>query len=177
MGAGESLFEQLMGQREAQRQYSFDFMPPVRGGGPYSVSLETAGATIYVVAADFGRHGLMLQSIRLIGSPDPEAGNPADAVMRLVEKIVVDVPCPYGPIKCIENDESLTGALLRTDPTSDGRYFEIVVEGDGVVDLTHYEIAGAARERRQTAVNLSRRVFVQMTDGLAEAFRCAEPVS
>ena len=204
MGVGESIFEQLLAQREAQRQYSFDFMPPVRNAGPYVVSLDTGDATLHVVASDFGRHGLMLESIRLTGPHsqdyrsswdasqphsqdyrsswdasqpgDQEAGDTPGDLMRLVERIVVDVECPYGPIKCIENDQRLTSALLRTDPTADGCYFEIVVDGGRVADLRHFKIAGAARERRQTPVNLGRRVFVKMIDGLADAFRTAEPV-
>ena len=177
MGIGESTFEQLSAQREAQRQYSFEFMPPGRTGGPYAVSLDVGDTILHVVVSDFGRHGLMFDSLRLTGPVRQEAGDTAGDLMRLVEKIVLDVECPYGPIKCIENDERLTGALLRTEPTSNGCYFEIVVDGGSLAELRHYEVDGSARERRQTPVNLGRRVFVKMIDGLADAFRVAEPVT
>jgi hypothetical protein len=176
MGVGESIYEQLLAQRESQRQYRFDFMPPVRNAGPYAISLDTGDTIAHVVASDFGRHGLMFESVRLIGPGKGQAGDTAGALMHLVERIVVDVECPYGPIKCIENDERLTGALLRTDPTSDGCYFEIVVDGGSVVDLMHFRVEGSPRERRQTPVNLGRRVFVKLIDGLADAFCAAEPV-
>ena len=209
MGVGESIFEQLLAQREAQRQYSFEFMPPVRNTGPYAASLDSGDTTLHVVASDFGRHGLMFESIRLTGCHAQDYGSARDAsqphaqdydsswdasqphaqdygsardasqpgdLMRVVEKIVVDVECPYGPIKCIENDERLTSALLRTDPTADGCYFEIVVDGGTLAEMRHYKILGPARERRQMPVNLGRRVFVKMIDGLADAFCAAEPV-
>ena len=177
MGVGESLFHQLLAQREAQRQFQFDFMPPRRIGGPYSAWFDTAETTVHVVASDFGRHGLMLESLRLTGpgfeNVEGESGN----LMRLVEKIVVDVDCPYGPIKCIENDERVTSALLRTDPTAEGCYFEIIVESGSVADLKHYKILGSSGERRQTPVNLGRRDFEQLTEGLAAAFRDGEAVN
>ena len=181
MGVGESIFEQLLAQREAQRQYSFEFMPPVRNTGPYAASLDSGDTTLHVVASDFGRHGLMFESIRLTGCHAQDYGSARDAsqpgdLMRVVEKIVVDVECPYGPIKCIENDERLTSALLRTDPTADGCYFEIVVDGGTLAEMRHYKILGPARGRRQMPVNLGRRVFVKMIDGLADAFCTAEPV-
>jgi hypothetical protein len=132
----------------------------------------------------------MFESIRVTGSHSRDydsswdASQPGDQraadtpgdLMRVVEKIVVDVECPYGPIKCIENDERLTSALLRTDTTADGCYFEIVVDGGTMAEMKHYKILGPGRERRQMPVNLGRRVFVKMIDGLADAFCTAEPV-
>ena len=177
MGVGESVFHQLLAQREAQRQYQFDFMPPRQSGGPYSACFDTGETTVHVVASDFGRHGLMLESVRLTGPGLEDENGEARGLMRLVERIVVGVVCPYGPIKCIENDHRLSSALLRTDPTSEGCYFEIVVDGGNVADLRHYKILGASGERRQTPVNLGRRVFIELTEGLAGAFDTGEAVN
>lgn len=173
MRVGESVYQQLLAQREAQRQYRFEFMPPASNTGPYTISYETGGASIHVVASDFGRHGLMLETVRLIGPEDRSVSAAEDGLMRLVHRIVVDADCPYGPIKCIENDERLTSALLRTELTADGCYFEIIVAGGNVAELRHYTISGPARERRQTPVNLGRRDFERLADGLAGAF-CSE---
>lgn len=171
MGVGESVYQQLLAQREAQRQYRFDFMPPASNAGPYTASHDAGEASIHVVAADFGRHGLMLTSLRLIGPENHSCAE--DGLVRLVQRIVVDAGSPYGPIQCVENDERLTSALLRTEPTADGCYFEIIVDGGNVAELKHYTISGPARERKQTPVNLSRRDFEKMADGLVGAF-CSE---
>jgi hypothetical protein len=173
MGVGETVYQQLLAQREAQRQYRFDFMPPVGETGPYTASAEMDGISIHVVAVDFGRHGIMFESLRLIGSDDHYARNTETGLMRLVQRIVVDADSPYGPIQCIENDERLTSALLRTEPTAEGCYFEIIVEGGNVAEVKHFTIVGPGRERRQTPVNLGRRDFERMTDALAGAF-CAD---
>lgn len=170
MGVGESIFHHLIGRREAQRQYQFDFMPPTRDVRPHTVSLDTEDATVHVVADDFGNCGLMLESLRLTGPAGSSTEDPAISLVRLVENIVIGVECPYGPIKCIENDEKLTYAVLRTDPTSDGCFLEIVVSGGNVAELKHYTVSPVSRERVHTAVNLSRRVFAKMADGLAKAF-------
>lgn len=169
MGVGESVFLQLLAQREAQRQYQFEFMSPRNHGGTYSASVGAGDTTVHVVASDFNRHGLMLQTLRLTGPGGELAGGDEGVLLRLVERIVVDVECPYGPIKCIENDERLTSALLRSDPTGDGCYFEIVVDGGNVAELRHYQILNPRGGRRQTPVNLGRRVFENMTDRLAAA--------
>jgi hypothetical protein len=175
MGVGESIFQHLLARRESQRQYQFDFMPPTLDVRPHTLTLDTEAATIYVVADDFGKHGLMLDSLRLTGLGVSQTEDSADRLMRLVESIVVDVECPYGPIKCIENDERLTRAVLRTDPTDDGCFFEIVVGGGNEAELRHYTVSPASRERTHTVVNLGRRVFEKMADGLANAFRNAQP--
>ena len=177
MGIGEIIFERLLAQREAKRQYQFDFMPPVRNSGPYAVTLDTSDTTLHVIAADFGRHGLMFESARLIAGNDALVENKPGGLVRLVERIVADFECPYGPIKCIENDERLTSALLRTEPTSDGCYFEIIVDGGSLADLRHYQIGDFDRGRRQTPVNLGRRVFAIMIDALADVFDATEPVA
>jgi hypothetical protein len=176
MGVGESLYHQLLAQREAQRQYQFDFMPTRKVGGPYTAWIDTHVATVHVVASDFGRHGLMLDSLSLTGNASGKDGGQSDHLMRLVEKIV-ETACPYGPIRCIENDERLTGALLRSDPNAEGCYFEIVVEGGKVADLKHYKILESTGERRRTPVNLGRRDFELMTEGLAAAFDTEEEVN
>jgi hypothetical protein len=168
MGVGESIFHQLNGQHEAQRQYQFDFMPTARTEGPYALTLETGDTTVHVVADDFGKHGLMLDSLRIVGEGSRPSGN-SDGLVHLVERIVTEVECPYGPIKCIENDERLTCAVLRTDPTGDGCFFEIVVSGGNELDLKHYTVLPRGNERSRTPVNMGRTVFEKMTDGLVEA--------
>jgi hypothetical protein len=170
MGVGEAIFHHLLARREAQRQYRFDFMPPVRNEVPYTLTLDVGDAAVHVVAEEFGTQGLTLDSLRLTGPGGLPAVDGADGLMRLVERIV-EVESPYGTIKCIENDERLTKAVLRTDPTEDGCFFEVVVDEGNIVELKHYTVAGASRERRPTPINLSRRVFVKMADGLAGAFR------
>jgi len=169
MGIGESVFEQLLARREALRQYCFDFMPPVRDERPYAVSLDAGESTVYVVADDYGHQGLTLESLRLTGQAEEAAGDPV-GLMRLVERISIEVAPPYGPVKCVENDEGLTSAILRTDPTADGCFFEIVVDGASAIELKHYSVDKRTRERRQTSVNMGRRVFEKLADTLAEAF-------
>jgi len=160
----------LIAQREAKRQYQFEFMPPAKTARPYALTLETGETSVHVVADDFGKHGLMLGSLRMTGADDqPFEEN--DGLIRLVERIVTEVDCLYGSIKCIENDERLTRAVLRTDPTNDGSFFEIVVTGGNEVELKHYTVSTVSNERNQTPVNLSRTVFEKMADGLAGAFR------
>ncbi len=171
MNIGKSVFERLLARREALRQYCFDFMPPVRDERPYSVSLEAGDSTVYVVADDYGHLGLTLESLRLTGQIEDAAGD-SGGLMRLVERIAIEVAPPYGPVKCVENDEGLTMAILRTDLTADGCFFEIVVDGASVVELKHYSVDGRTHERRQTSVNMGRRVFEKLADTLAEAF-CA----
>jgi len=170
MGVGESVFHHLLAGREAQRQYRFDFMPPVSNERPYAVTLDVGDATVHVVADEFGTQGLTLNSLRLTGPDDRPAADTADGLMRLVERIV-EVECPYGILKCVENDERLTNAVLRTDLTAEECFFEVVIADGNIADLRHYTVVGAGRERRQTPVNLSRRVFVKLADGLAGAFR------
>jgi hypothetical protein len=179
MGVGESIFHHLLAKREAKRQYRFDFMPPASDAEPHTVTVEVGEATVHVVAEDFGRQGVLLESLCLTGLNGHETEDPSRGLMRLVERIVTEVECPYGPIKCIENDEGLTCAVLRTDPAADGCFFEVIVEGGTVAEMKHYTISEFTRERRRTPVNLGRRVFEKMADGLAGAFReehAAEPV-
>ncbi|MCK5407688.1 MAG: hypothetical protein KAJ37_09545 [Candidatus Krumholzibacteria bacterium] len=170
MGVGESVFRHLNAQREAERQYRFEFMPPAKDEGPYSFTLETSEATVHVVADDLGDKGLMLDSLRITGS-DGQMDGDASGLMRLVERIVTEVECPYGPIKCIENDERLTSAVLRTDPTAQGLFFEIIVNGGGDAELRHYTVSVKTRERKRTSVNLGKTAFANMADALAGVFR------
>ena len=172
MGIGESVFEQLLARREALRQYCFDFMPPLRDERPYSVSLDAGESTVFVVADDYGHQGLTLESLRLTGQVEDAPGDPG-GLMRLVERVAIEVAPPYGPVKCVENDEGLTSAILRTEPTEDGCFFEIVVDGASVIELKHYSVDERTRERRQTSVNMGRRVFEKLADTLAQAF-CAQ---
>jgi hypothetical protein len=179
MGVGETIFHHLLAKREAKRQYRFDFMPPASDTRPYSLTVETEEATVNVVADDFGRQGVLLESLCMTGPNGHLAEEPADGLMRLVERVATEVECPYGPIKCIENDEGLTSAVLRTEPTGDGCFFEIVVDGGSTIEIKHFTISSVTRERRRTPVNLGRRVFEKMADGLAGAFRnerLAQPV-
>lgn len=171
MGIGESVFEQLLARREALRQYCFDFMPPAPDERPYSVSLDAGESTVYVVVDDYGHQGLTLESLRLTGQLG-DATDDSGGLMRLVERIAIEVAPPYGPVKCVENDEGVTSAILRTDPTANGCFFEIVVDGASVIELKHYSVDERTRERRQTSVNIGRRVFEKLADTLAEAF-CA----
>ena len=175
MGVGETIFQHLLARRESQRQYQFDFMPPTRDVRPHTLTIDTEEATIHVVADDFGKHGLMLDSLRLSGLAVSQTEESADRLVHLVESIVVDVESPYGPIKCVENDERLTCAVLRTDPTADGSFFEIVVRGGNEAELKHFTISPVTRERKRSLVNLGRRVFEKLADGLVDAFRNARP--
>jgi hypothetical protein len=170
MGVGESVFRCLNAQREAKRQYQFAFMPPAKDEGPYSLTLETSEATVHVVADDFGDECLTLDSLRITG-PDGQMDGDASGLMRLVERIVTEVECPYGPIKCIENDERLTSAVLRTDPTAQGLFFEITVNGGSDAELRHYMVSVKTRDRKRTPINLGKTAFAHMADALAGVFR------
>jgi hypothetical protein len=167
MGVGESIFTHLLAQREAKRQYQFDFMPPAASESPHALTLDAGDATVHVVAEDFGTQGILLESLRFVSGR--RVSSSADGLVRLVEKIV-QVESPYGPIKCIENDENLTRAVLRTDPTGDGKFLEIVVSGGSEAELKHFTVAPTTRDRKQSPVNMGRTVFERLADGLAEAF-------
>jgi len=170
MGVGESIFFQLQTQREAQRQYRLGFMPPASEVRPYTLTLENGVATINVVADDFSEHGLMLQSLRVTASCQGAEAGTADGLKKLVDRIVAEVVSPYGAVKCIEQEEQSADAILRTDPTTDGCFFEIEIIGENEAELKHYTVSRRTRERRRTSVNIGRVVFGKLADSLAGAF-------
>jgi hypothetical protein len=170
MGVGESIFFHLQTQREALRQYRLGFMPPARDVRPYTITIENGEATVCVVADDFSEHGLMLQSLRVTAAGRGGEAGTADGLRELVDRIVSDVVSPYGGVRCIEQEQRSANAILRTDPDSDGCFFEIVVFGENDVELKHYTVSPRTRERRRTSVNIGRSVFGKLADSFAGAF-------
>ncbi len=170
MGIGESIFFHLQSQREAQRQYRLGFMPPARELRPYTLTLENGIATINVVVDDFSEHGLMLHSLRVTAASQDEESGTADGMIRLVDRVVAEVVSPYGAVKCIEQEKRPANAILRTDPATDGCFFEITVTGENEIELKHYVVSRSTRERSQTSINIGRSVFGKLADSLAESF-------
>jgi hypothetical protein len=171
MGVGESIFQHLRAQREAQRQYRLGFMPPVREARPYRLTLDNGETTFNIVVDDFSEHGLMLRSLRVTASGDGVETGAADGLKCLVDGIVTEVVTPYGAVKCIEQEKRPANAILRTDPTADGCYFEFRIIENNEVELKHYTVSERTRERRRTPVNVGRAVFEKLADSLACAFR------
>ena len=170
MGLGESVFQHLHAQREARHQYRLGFMPPVREARPYTLTLDNGETTLNVVVDDFSEHGLMLQSLRATASGGSMQTGTADGLEILVDRIVADLATPYGALACIEQDKRLASAIVRTHPTADGCYFEIIISGDIEAELKHYTVSENTRERCRTPVNLGRSVFVKLADSLACVF-------
>ena len=170
MEVGESIFQHLQGQRESQRQYRLGFMPPAREVRPYTLTLDNGDTTFSVVADDFSEHGLMLRSLRVTASGEGVNTDTGNGLNGLVDRIVADIATPYGAVKCVEQEKRPANAILRTDPTAEGCFFEISVDGNSELELTHYTVSERTRERRLTPVNMGRSVFVKLADSLACAF-------
>ena len=161
---GEKILQSLAGQKELEKQLTFEFVPQ-RSRKPYGAACGNNCVTLSLEVEDFDRFGLVLRGMQFElanSSGDEETGSEFEDLVTRLEK----VSHLYGELRLIERDDDSQQAVLRTSPDSSNRFFEVVLRGGHTLTLGHFTVHEKTRKRIKTSANMSTESFVLLVDQL-----------